>query len=211
LKETAYRVVTKSGDIRNVLLSATVERDAAGNVASIVGGLVDVTERKRAEEALRQAQKIEAVGQLTGGVAHDFNNLLAVVLGNLELLRKRLPDDPKLAQMVDHAIQAGQRGAALTQRMLAFARRQDLKPEPVDVPTLMRGITDLLQRSVRIETRFSLDLPPAQVDPNQLELAFNVGLVQVGCSGWNFAAGHEKAPQRGRTLRGSPGGRGYRR
>ena len=175
LKETPYRVVTKSGDIRDVLLSSTVERDAAGNVASIVGGLVDVTERKRAEEALRQAQKIEAVGQLTGGVAHDFNNLLAVVLGNLELLRKRLPDDPKLAQMVDHAIQAGQRGAALTQRMLAFARRQDLKPEPVDVPTLMRGITDLLQRSVgpmvRIETRFSLDLPPAQVDANQLELA----------------------------------------
>ena len=175
LKETAYRVVTKSGDIRDVLLSATVERDAAGNVASIVGGLVDVTERKRAEEALRQAQKIEAVGQLTGGVAHDFNNLLAVVLGNLELLRKRLPDDPKLAQMVDHAMQAGQRGAALTQRMLAFARRQDLKPEPVDVPNLVRGITDLLQRSVgpmvRIETRFSLDLPPAQVDANQLELA----------------------------------------
>ena len=148
LKETAYRVVTKSGDIRDVLLSATVERDAAGNVASIVGGLVDVTERKRAEEALRQAQKIEAVGQLTGGVAHDFNNLLAVVLGNLELLRKRLPDDPKLAQMVDHAMQAGQRGAALTQRMLAFARRQDLKPEPVVVPTLVRGITDLFQRSV---------------------------------------------------------------
>ncbi len=175
LKETPYRVVTKSGDIRDVLLSSTVERDAAGNVASIVGGLVDVTERKRAEEALRQAQKIEAVGQLTGGVAHDFNNLLAVVLGNLELLRKRLPDDPKLAQMVDHAMQAGQRGAALTQRMLAFARRQDLKPEPVDVPTLVRGITDLLQRSVgpmvRIETRFSLDLPPAQVDANQLELA----------------------------------------
>ena len=173
--ETPYRVVTKSGDIRDVLLSSTVERDAAGNVASIVGGLVDVTERKRAEEALRQAQKIEAVGQLTGGVAHDFNNLLAVVLGNLELLRKRLPDDPKLAQMVDHAIQAGQRGAALTQRMLAFARRQDLKPEPVVVPTLVRGITDLLQRSVgpmvQIETRFSLDLPPAQVDANQLELA----------------------------------------
>jgi PAS domain S-box-containing protein len=175
LNEIPYRMVTKSGDTRDVLLSATVERNAAGEVVSILGGLMDVTDKKRAEDALRQAQKIEAVGQLTGGVAHDFNNLLAVVLGNLELVRKRLPDNPKLIQMVDNAIQAGQRGAALTQRMLAFARRQDLKPEPVDVPNLIRGMADLLQRSVgprvQIETRFPLDLPLAQVDANQLELA----------------------------------------
>ncbi len=85
----------------------------------------------RAREALAQAQKMEAVGQLTGGVAHDFNNLLMAVLGSLELLRKRLPDDPKLLRLLDNAVQGAQRGAALTQRMLAFARRQQLKPEAV--------------------------------------------------------------------------------
>jgi PAS domain S-box-containing protein len=175
LKEAEYRLVTKSGTALDVLMSGRVERDAEGRFLYVLGGVVDVTARKRAEEALRQAQKIEAVGHLTGGVAHDFNNLLAVVLGNLDLLRRKLPDDPKLSRLVDNAIQGAQRGAALTQRMLAFARRQDLTPEPVDLPDLVKGMTDLLQRSigpmVRIETRFPLGLPCAHVDANQLELA----------------------------------------
>jgi PAS domain S-box-containing protein len=174
-KDAEYRLIAKSGAILDVLMSGQVERDADGQFLSILGGIVDVTARKRAEEALRQAQKIEVVGQLTGGVAHDFNNLLAVVLGNLDLLRKRVPDDPKITRLIDSALQGAQRGAALTQRMLAFARRQDLRPEPVDVPDLVKGMTDLLQRSigpmVRIETRFPLGLSLAQVDANQLELA----------------------------------------
>ena len=115
------------------------------------------------------------MGQLTGGVAHDFNNLLMAVLGSLELLRKRLPDDPRLLRLLDNAVQGAERGAALTQRMLAFARRQELKPEPVDLSRLVRDMTDLLQRSigpsVRIETRFPPGLPPALVDAHQLELA----------------------------------------
>ncbi|AWN48149.1 sensor histidine kinase [Methylobacterium terrae] len=142
----------------------------------------DVTERKRAQDALEQAQaalaqaqKMEAVGQLTGGVAHDFNNLLMAVLGSLELLRKRLPDDPRLLRLLDNAVQGAERGAALTQRMLAFARRQELKPEAIDLAHLVREMTDLLQRSigpgVRIETRFPSGLPPALVDAHQLELA----------------------------------------
>lgn len=142
----------------------------------------DITERQlaqealeRAREALSQAQKMEALGQLTGGVAHDFNNLLMAVLGSLELLKKRLPEDPKNARLLDNAIQGAQRGAALTQRLLAFARRQDLKPVVVDLPDLVRGMADLLQRSigpmVRIETRFPLGLPHAVVDAHQLELA----------------------------------------
>ncbi|AWB20337.1 PAS domain S-box protein [Methylobacterium currus] len=142
----------------------------------------DVTERKRAQAALEQAQaalaqaqKMEAVGQLTGGVAHDFNNLLMAVLGSLELLRKRLPDDPRLLRLLDNAVQGAERGAALTQRMLAFARRQELTPEAVDLARLVRNMSDLLQRSigpaVRIETRFPLGLPPALVDAHQLELA----------------------------------------
>ena len=118
---------------------------------------------------------MDAIGQLTGGIAHDFNNLLMAVLGSLELMRKRLPDDPKLMALLENAVQGAQRGTTLTKRMLAFARRQELKQEIVDIPELVRGMTDLLQRSlgpsVGIETRFPLGLKHANVDPNQLEMA----------------------------------------
>jgi CheY-like chemotaxis protein len=122
-----------------------------------------------------QSQKMEAVGQLTGGIAHDFNNLLMAVLSSLELVRKRLPEDPKVLALIDNAVHGAERGAALTQRMLAFARRQDLKLGAVDVPVLVRGMTDLLQRSlgpsIQIETRFPLALSAVRADPNQFELA----------------------------------------
>jgi CheY-like chemotaxis protein len=118
---------------------------------------------------------MEAVGRLTGGVAHDFNNLLMAVLSSLELLERRLPDDPKARRLLANAVEGAQRGASLTQRMLAFARRQELDPKPVEVPTLVRGMADLLQRSlgplVHIETRFPAALRPVVVDNNQLELA----------------------------------------
>jgi CheY-like chemotaxis protein/two-component sensor histidine kinase len=124
---------------------------------------------------LMQSQKMEAIGQLTGGVAHDFNNLLMVVLGSLELMRKRLPDDPKLKGLLENAVQGAQRGALLTRRMLAFARRQELKQEAVDIPHLVRGMTDLLQRSlgptIEIETRFPLVSKAVMGDANQLEMA----------------------------------------
>jgi PAS domain S-box-containing protein len=175
LEPRDYKVVTKAGAFLDVVSAARVERDEDGAFVHVVGGLTDVTERKLAEEALRQAQKIEAIGQLTGGVAHDFNNLLAVVVGNLDLLRRKLPDDPKMMRLVESALEGAQRGASLTQRLLAFARRQDLRPEAVDVPQLVRGMTDMLQRSlgpmVRVETRFPLDLPPVHADAHQLELA----------------------------------------
>jgi PAS domain S-box-containing protein len=142
----------------------------------------DITERRAAEralqtarEALFQSQKMDAIGQLTGGVAHDFNNLLMAVLGSLELLRKRLPSDPKMMRLVDNAMQGAQRGAALTQRMLAFARRQELKPAVIDVAELVHGMTDLLHSSlgatVQIETDFPAGLNKVLADPNQLELA----------------------------------------
>ncbi|WP_198351177.1 MHYT domain-containing protein [Flavisphingomonas formosensis] len=170
-----YRAVAKDGQLLDVVSAAEVERDADGTL-HILGGLTDITERKRTEEALRQSQKIEAIGQLTGGVAHDFNNLLAVVIGNLDLLRKHVPDDePKAQRFLASAMEGAQRGAALTQRLLAFARRQDLRPEPVDVPQLVRGMADMLQRSlgprIRVETHFPLSLRPAQADAHQLELA----------------------------------------
>ncbi|MCY1644993.1 hybrid sensor histidine kinase/response regulator [Methylorubrum sp. SL192] len=142
----------------------------------------DVTERRNVQQELEatrarfiQSQKMEAIGQLTGGVAHDFNNLLAVVLGNLSIARKRLPNDPKLLQLIENSIQAAERGATLTKRMLAFARRQELTRGPVDVPELVRGMAELLQRSISsnipVSTQFPLQLPLAFVDASQLELA----------------------------------------
>src|SRR5829696_4215141 len=116
------------GEVLDAVVSEQVERDPSGQFIRVVGGLLDVTARRRAEAALRQSQKIEAIGQLTGGVAHDFNNLLSVVLGNLELLRKRLRDDDKSKALLESAVEGAERGAALTQRMLAFARRAGPRP-----------------------------------------------------------------------------------
>ncbi|ANY84213.1 hypothetical protein BB934_38930 (plasmid) [Microvirga ossetica] len=132
-------------------------------------------QRLAAEQRLLQSQKLESIGQLTGGIAHDFNNLLAVILGNLDLLRKRIKDDDRGQRLLEGAIQGAQRGAALTQRLLAFSRRQDLTPQAVDVPQLVAGMTDLLSRSlgpsIQIVTRYPPALPPVRVDPNQLEMA----------------------------------------
>jgi signal transduction histidine kinase len=138
-----------------------------------------VEERTREREAawaqVHEMQKLESIGQLTGGVAHDFNNLLMVILGNLQLLRKRLPEDPRLLRLVDGAMQGADRGATLTKHMLAFARRQELRPETVDVPRLVNGMEEMLRRTlgpaIQIVTTYRPDLPPIRVDPNQLELA----------------------------------------
>jgi signal transduction histidine kinase len=137
--------------------------------------LEQMAERHRAEEQLRQVQKIETIGQLTGGVAHDFNNLLMAVLGNLQLLRKRLPEDARLVRLLDGAVQGARRGAVLTQRLLAFARRQDLQPSPVDLVALVRGMRDLMQQSVGPDIEIAIELPgsaPAVLaDQNQIESA----------------------------------------
>ena len=134
----------------------------------------EMLEREKAEAALAQAQKMEAVGQLTGGVAHDFNNLLTAVLGSLQMIDKRT-DDPQVRRFADNARRAAERGARLTQQLLAFSRRQRLAPEPVDLPRLLSGIGDLLARAVGatviLQTRFAGNLSPAFVDPAQLELA----------------------------------------
>ncbi|MDM0056744.1 hybrid sensor histidine kinase/response regulator [Variovorax fucosicus] len=142
----------------------------------------DITEKRNAQlaleqtrEALFQSQKLDAIGQLTGGVAHDFNNLLMVILTSLELLRRRMPADEKLRQLVDNATQGAKRGVSLTQRMLAFARRQELRPESVHLPFLIGGMTDMLERTlgptILIERKFAESLSPVLVDPHQLELA----------------------------------------
>jgi signal transduction histidine kinase len=138
-----------------------------------------VEERTREREAalaqLHEMQKLESLGQLTGGLAHDFNNLLMAILGNLDLLTRKMPDDSSLKRLVDGAIRSAERGAALTKRMLAFARRQELRPEPVDAPRLIKGMAEMLQRSlgpaIEINMEFQDHLVLIRVDPNQLELA----------------------------------------
>jgi PAS domain S-box-containing protein len=157
-------------------------RDNDGEIIGFAKITRDITERRetqraleKAREALYQSQKLDAIGQLTGGIAHDFNNLLMAVLGSLELVRKRIPQDPRITPLIENAIQGAERGAVLTQRMLAFARKQELVMEPIDLPALVRGMTGLLERSlgpgVQIETRFPLSLPPLLSDPAQLETA----------------------------------------
>jgi signal transduction histidine kinase/ActR/RegA family two-component response regulator len=138
-------------------------------------------ERELALAQLFEAQKMDTIGRLTGGVAHDFNNLLMAVLGSLALLEKRLPEDPQARRLLQNAIQGADRGKALTQRLLAFSRRQDLKPEAVDFAQLLHGMEELLKRAVghgiTFSSEFSKDLPPVLVDANQLELALlNVAL-----------------------------------
>jgi PAS domain S-box-containing protein len=158
-----------------------IRHPSSGEVVGFAKITRDLTERKitqqkldETREALLQSQKLEAIGQLTGGIAHDFNNLLMAVIGSLELMRKRLPNDPKLTTLLENALQGARRGATLTKRMLAFARRQELKHEPVDIPELVRGMTDLLQRSlgpsVVIQTHFPLVSKPVLSDPSQLEM-----------------------------------------
>ena len=157
-------------------------RDSTGKLIGFAKVTRDVTDRKIAEaklekarESLFQSQKMDAVGQLTGGVAHDFNNLLTAVIGSLELLGKRLPDDPQAKRLLNNAMQGAQRGATLTQRMLTFARRQPMQIEQVDLGSLVQGLSDLLQRSIgpgiELELRLRAGLPPVRVDVNQLELA----------------------------------------
>jgi PAS domain S-box-containing protein len=135
----------------------------------------DVTDQRKTEEQLRQAQKMEAVGQLTGGIAHDFNNLLTVVLGNAEILAESLTDNPRLHHLAELMSRAAQHGATLTNGLLAFARKQTLQPKVTDINQLVRRLDGLLRRSLgeHIEIRLSLadSLGHATVDPTQLEVA----------------------------------------
>ncbi len=179
---------------------------------------VEIAERERTEVALHRAQKLQAVGQLAGGVAHEFNNMLATVLGNLELLDRRLPaGDPRLKPWIERAIAAVQRGAQLTSRLLAFSRRQRLATGPIDVNALAADLATLavsaLGRRVDVVTAFASDLWLAMADRSQLEaailnLAFNAreampdgGILTLSTANETVAAGNRDDLEPGQYVR----------
>lgn len=180
LEEEGWRV-RKDGTrfMAHVIIDAI--HDDNGRVTGFAKVTRDVTERyetqqalDQAREELFQAQKMDAVGRLTGGVAHDFNNLLTVILISLDLAKKRLPGSPAL-ELIDNAIQAGERGASMIRRLLAFSRRQPLRLEAISVPKLVFGMQSMVKQSIdskiTVDTRFALNLPNIQADAHQLESA----------------------------------------
>ncbi len=154
-------------------------RDTDGNIVGFAKITRDLTDRRAAEERLLQSQKMEGIGQLTGGVAHDFNNLLTVIIGNLEALQRHLRDDAldpgRLQRSADNAMRGARRAESVTQRLLAFSRQQPLSPESVDVGRLVSGMSDLLRRTlgeaIAVETVLTGGLWRVHADPNQLEVA----------------------------------------
>ncbi len=167
------RVLGAGDEIRWIAAEGRLYRDERGNPVRLAGTIRDVTERRQVEESLRQTQKLEVIGQLTGGVAHDFNNLLTAVLGNIELASLRTRDQDVL-QVLRRAASAAERGAKLTSQLLAFARKQHLAPSVVSLNELVSSMGDLLLQTIgvtiRIETVLEKDLWPVLIDPTQLEL-----------------------------------------
>ena len=157
------------------LASRTPIPGADGGVEALVTIERDITEQRRAEARLRQAEKMQALGTLAGGVAHDFNNLLTAVLGGIELASRRVKDDARVSQLLANAASAARRGAGLTHRLLNFSRQRDLEPQVVDVNAVLGQMSDLLSRTlgglVTVEWRCEDDLWPVFIDPAQLELA----------------------------------------
>ncbi len=143
-----------------------------GKSARLIVAL-DVTKRNETEEQLRQAQKMEAIGQLTGGVAHDFNNLLAIIQGNLELIKERIETDPRLSEMAGDALRATERGAVLTQHLLAYSRQQPLEPHVLALESVVADLTSMLSRTleetIQVEASIAPDIWKVRIDPHQLE------------------------------------------
>ncbi|TPE53293.1 response regulator [Amaricoccus solimangrovi] len=170
-RKTAERALRSENETLEARVAVrTAELEQAHRMA-----LEQIAQREAAERKLVQSQKMEMIGQLTGGVAHDFNNLLMAVLGNLDVLRRHLGHDPKAARLIEGALQGAQRGASLTQRLLAFARRQELSIAVADLAELVRGMTSLIERTIGPMVELRVDLPEAParalVDSNQVELA----------------------------------------
>jgi len=175
VSEADCQFVSRDGQVLETLFSAVGERDHNGEISQALAVVIDVTEKSRLQSQLLQAQKMEAVGQLTGGLAHDFNNLLTVMVGNLELLEEALQPDSAPRVLASSALGAGLRGAELTHQLLAFSRRQVLEPRAVDLNLLVSGTAALLERTLGQQIQVTLtlgeDLWPVLADPSQVESA----------------------------------------
>ncbi|WP_296600170.1 response regulator [Phenylobacterium sp.] len=170
-----FRWLCADGQYRVLQDQGVVAPSVDGDAREIFGVILDATDRRSLEEQLAQARKMEAVGQLTGGVAHDFNNLLTVVLGNIDMLATRKEEDERRMRRIEAVRQAAERGRDLTGQLLAFSRRQHLTPVTLDVNRLIREFAPLIRQAVGEAVTVDLDLPPealnTHVDPTQLETA----------------------------------------
>lgn len=170
-----YRFVCADGRALDVVARGLVLRDEAGTPVRVIGSTTNVTELRGLEKKLRQSQKLEAVGQLTGGIAHDFNNLLTIIVGSAEALTEVHANDPRARELAETTLQAAERGANLTNRLLSFARLQALAPQQIDPGQLLSGLEGLIRRTIdediEIAIRASADVLPIEADPGQLENA----------------------------------------
>ncbi|MEX2335001.1 MAG: PAS domain S-box protein, partial [Pseudohongiella sp.] len=170
-----YRFIKADGSVAMVLDRGFIIRDETGTAIRMLGSMVDLSEQRNLEIQLREAQKLEAVGQLTGGVAHDFNNLLTVILGNMEELQDRLHGEPELIRLAEVAISAAERGAELTNGLLAFSRRQALNPKVLDITRSLKTMETLFKRTlpehIDINVVSAANSWTIQIDPGQLEVA----------------------------------------
>jgi signal transduction histidine kinase len=169
--------IRRAGDgaVRWIALRGKAYLDKAGTPLTMAGVVMDTTERRQADERQTQAQKMEAIGQLTGGVAHDFNNLLTIIVGNLDMIVRRPADAQRVERLATSAMTAARRGAEVTEKLLSFSRRQVLRPETVNPNRLLSDFEALLKRAVgeTIQVRLDLDasLDPVRLDPGQFESA----------------------------------------
>jgi PAS domain S-box-containing protein len=150
-------------------------RDASGQITRIMGSSRNMTRQIVAEETLRQTQKMEAIGSLTGGVAHDFNNLLTPIIGSLDMLSRKDEASEREKRLINGALQSAERARTLVQRLLAFARRQPLQPVPIDMRNLVESMVELVRSTlgpgIKVTTDIATDLPPAKAEANQVEMA----------------------------------------
>nr|WP_284701441.1 response regulator [Rhodoplanes tepidamans] len=240
--EDTFPLRGRDGAYRWFLSRARPIRDAHGRIVRWFGTNTDVTAQREAEAALwrlnetleqrvvaaiaeresmlaklHEAQRLETIGHLTGGFAHDFNNLLTPIIGNLDLLRRRLPEADRSQRLIASALQGAERAKTLVQRLLAFARRQVLEPRPVDVAVLVEGMADFVARSLGPQIALTVEatpnLPAARVDPTQLELAIlnlavnardampDGGTLTVAVDGQTVGAGHRSGLRHGDFVR----------